>query len=163
MQPSAQILLDRAQVIIAVSFGTKTGKTLKSNKDLAYVCDCLSWRSRIPVMAQIEIAFLLSEPACRTISRHRFNVDYLDTHEVILQCSQTALAHGLERAIIVAHPDHQWRAMHVAKKLGFTVYAADVSKVHYDAQSSQWWTRGRWRFMAREVLARLMYLRQGKI
>jgi uncharacterized SAM-binding protein YcdF (DUF218 family) len=63
--------------------------------------------------------------------------------------------------VVVAHPDHVWRAVRTAENLGLQVVVADTSAVPCDPDSVQKWTRSRARLRSREILVRIYYLMRG--
>lgn len=55
---------------------------------------------------------------------------------------------GWRSIIIIAHPDHIWRASRIAKKFGFTTFVPtnSIQKIPYDPESKQPWCRQKWKF-----------------
>jgi hypothetical protein len=65
------------------------------------------------------------------------------------------------KILLIAHPDHQSRALKVAHKLGLDVEVAEIEKVPYDPSSSQWWTRNRLLFRLWDLGAGFYYFIRG--
>ena len=153
--------LRRADVIVAQSFGLPANGL--SNVSLAQVCDDLQSRHYIPVVSQWEIADQMKTQVVHRIEKHRVPGKYLDTYEVISQAWEFCKSQDRTNAVIVAHPDHMWRCVMVAKTLGFYTFVPEVNHIPYDPKSEQPWTRSAARFIPREIMARLLYLKKGWI
>ncbi len=161
---SSEKKLKDSDVILAQSFGLRAGSYGKSNKALAIVVQDLYERFHLPLILQWEIADCLPGiPKQSVIREHRQIDKYLDTMEVISQSKDVCKQYNWEKAIVVAHPDHIWRVVQIAKKMGFVIRIANVSSVPYDSLSVQSWTRSKFRFLPREFLARILYLLHGWI
>jgi len=136
-----------SQVIIALAFGQGVNKTPgKSNEALAKIVEKLCEKERPPLCLQWEVADCLPglvKSHDLVVRRHREKDKYLDTYEVLAQAKAYCDRLGIERAIIVAHPDHAPRCAAVAAKLGLGVQIADTAGVPYDPDSVQEWTRNR--------------------
>lgn len=163
VKPATYDELIKSQVIIALAFGFRINSPGSSNLALTRITEQWHEDLKIPIIAQHEIADQLYEPPLLNIKEHRTAGKYLDTFEVIDQAFVACRSCGFQDALIVAHPDHQWRSMQTAQALGLRVAAADVSSVPYDGKSVQWWTKNAGLFMPREILSRLIYLKEGKI
>ncbi len=175
-----KIKLCCADVVLAQSFGRRKEGPGLSNETLARIAfytSIISDSVHLPLILQWEINSCFPA-AGRTgvIRRHRQAGKYLDTREMLAQaweiCQKPKGVYFLpgvpinmpwKKAIIVAHPDHMWRVMRTAEKIGFEVMVADTSSVPYDKESVQWWTRGQARFIPREILTRVLYLLRGWI
>ena len=161
--PASRDQQSTADVIIALAFGYREFDSGLSNRAMARVVERLFSEHGIPIIAQHEITDVLRHSPLSNVKEHRTKGEYLDTFEVLFQAYEVCKKHDLGRSIIVAHPHHQWRAMKTATKLGLNCFAAEVASVPYDPKSEQWWTRNAELFTPYEFLARLTYLRQGKI
>ena len=153
-----------SQVILAQSFGLRPSDPGESNKALAKIVENLYKRFQLPLVLQWEIVYYLPDiPMEGIIREHRQAGKYLDTFEALNQSKDICKQHGWKKAIIIAHPDHIWRVAETARKMGFTVRIVDTQSVPYDSHSTQLWTRGRIRFLTREIPARILYLLRGWI
>ncbi|MEI6494792.1 MAG: hypothetical protein WCO03_01895 [bacterium] len=74
-----------------------------------------------------------------------------DTHTFLMAANGLCRGMDWNWVILIAHPDHLWRAVRVAKKLGMKVMTVDVSSVHYDSAFHKWC------FRCHELVARLYY------
>lgn len=132
----------------------------KGNKALARIVQDICERLALPPVLQWEITDNLPElPKAGVVREHREKGRYLDTREVLFQSWETCVQHGWTKAVVIAHPDHLWRCVRAAEKLGFEVVGIpDTSDVPYDPP----WNRKR--FMLREIFyARPLYLFRGYI
>lgn len=166
IKPDSEKEIASADVIISQSFGSREpyyGFGI-SNEKLAILVWRIHLKYRIPLILQWEIADCIPDlPKAYVVEKHRIEGEYLDTYECIYQQRVFCQTKGWQKAIMIAHPDHYWRCMMVAKKLGFKVIAIDTSSVPYDSLSSQPWTRSAIRFIPREIVARLIYLFTNKV
>lgn len=161
---------DEAEVVIASSFGGKDpgNGDCKSNIFLANLANELHEEYGIPIIAQWEIGGL-SNSTLKIIWGSRFKGEYLDTFEVAYQAAKKCKELGIKKVLVLAHPDHALRCKWVLEEIGkklklkLKVSIIDASGCPYDPQSNQKWTRSARKFIPREILARLMYLAQGKI
>ena len=161
---SEESALKSADVILGQSFGLRSDGPGLSNYALAFVVARLAKRYSLPAVLQWEIADCLPNVhIAGVIRRHRSEGKYLDTYEVLAQSAELCRARGWKRAIVVAHPDHMWRCVQTAKKLGLMALVPPMPEVPYDPASSQSWTRSRARFLPREIIARLLFLLKGWI
>ncbi|MBI2175489.1 MAG: YdcF family protein [Parcubacteria group bacterium] len=160
---SSKLCWHSAQAIIALSFGV--GDRCQSNQALADTALSLFEHFSLPLLLQGEVADSLPSGTniALVVRKHRIPGVYLDTREVLEQVAKFAESRGWSRVIIVAHPDHVWRARLAAERLGFEVFVADTQGVPYDRNSLQPWTRSKRRFVPREILARVFYLLRGWI
>lgn len=164
VKPSAENEVRTGQAIIAQSFGFRKSGPGLSNRALAKIIDDLYQSYRLPLVLQWEIAdYLPNLPKAGVIYKHRIEGKYLDTYEVLSQSMEICNRKGWRRVIIVAHPDHYWRVVSVAKKLGFEVVSIDTSSVPYDMESMQFSTKNRCFWWPREIVARLVYFIRGWI
>jgi len=162
--PSGEDALCHAEVALVQSFGLRRGAPGLSNGALASIARNLHEHYGLPLVLQWEIADCLPDlQKAGVIRRHRTPDAYLDTREVLVQSAEICRKHGWRKAIIVAHPDHVWRVMKTAEKLDFGIAITDMASIPYDSLSLQPWTRSRWRFVPREIIARLLYLVRGWI
>ena len=156
--------IKNAEVIIGQSFGIGERSSGKSNKAMANIARKIHSHYKIPLVLQWEIAdCLLNLKKAFVARKHRIKGKYLDTYESLYQQRVFCQTKGWTQAIMLAHPDHYWRCMMVAKKLGFDVVAVDTSSVPYDEFSTQSWTRSALHFIPREIAVRLFYLFTGKL
>ena len=115
----------------------------------------------MPLILQWEIADLLHDyPTVHVIREHRVKGEYLDTREGLLQVKEVCDANGWTTIMIAIHPAHAWRVKKMAEKIGLKVVVAKTSEI-YDPKSKQRWTRGRIRFLTRDVLVRIYFLFKG--
>ena len=162
--PSGEDALRHAEVALVQSFGLRRGAPGLSNGALANIARGLYKSYGLPLVLQWEIADCLPDlQKAGVIRKHRTPGDYLDTYEVLVQSAEICREHGWRKAIIVAHPDHVWRVMKTAEKLGLETAIPDLVSVPYDSLSLQPWTRGKRKFVSREIIARLLYLVRGWI
>ncbi|MCH7883296.1 hypothetical protein IIA95_02695 [Patescibacteria group bacterium] len=166
VKSDAADVMCEADVIIALSFGASHEDPNKSNVALARNVTVLRTVCNLPIIVQWEIGNYLSSSFHTdflSIYKHREEGKYLDTYEVLAQAFEACRDHDLEKVIVVAHPDHVWRAIMTARKMGFDVVVPPISDIPYDQESTQPWTRSRTRFMVREIPARIIYLFKGWI
>ena len=164
VKASSEEEIRTAEVVLGQSFGLREDNPGESNRALAEIAERLHSKYGTPLVLQWEIADQLPAlPIARVIRRHTIKGKYLDTYEVLSQSMTLCRRQDWKKAVMLAHSDHYWRCLMVAKKLGFEVLAIDTSSVPYDKLSSQSWTRSRIRFIPREIVARFIYLITGKI
>jgi hypothetical protein len=173
--------VSRTQVVIGQSFGMgPNGTPGESNIALAEIAKDLNWRHCLKLILQHEIndglyvKKLIKDSTSKhfkvlnIIVRHSVPGKYLDTYEVIRQSAVICKENGWKTVAVLAHPDHAWRVMMTAKKLGIYPYLVDTKYFHdmvipYDPKSLQVWTRNKFFFIAREIPTRLYYLYKGWI
>ncbi|MDH4330539.1 MAG: hypothetical protein OEV93_03230 [Candidatus Moranbacteria bacterium] len=156
--------LAKADAVIGQAFGVVGCQPGRSNEDLAEIARELHNDLGLSLILQWEIAdCLLYVSDIFVIKRHRIQGAYLDTYEMIDQVRAICDQKGWKKVVVIAHPHHQWRCVMVAKKLGLETLIVDTSRVHYEKNSSQPWTRSSWRFIPREIAARIIYLFSGKL
>lgn len=157
--------IQNTEVIIAQSFGIGKNNTPGlSNEKLAIVIKKIKKYFNVPIIAQREIVDCLpKEFKAERVSERRIKGVYLDTYEVLYQSWEICKKNGWRKAIIIAHPDHLWRVVQTAKKIGFKTIIVDVSSVSYDRKSVQWWTKFAIFFMPWEILGRILFLFRGWI
>ena len=159
VEPCKESVMRNSDVILAQSFGLRANGPGISNEALARVVDKLYHCYSFSLVLQWEIADCLPDlPKDGIIRSHRVEGKYLDTFEVLSQMMMICEKQDWRKAIIVAHPDHSWRVARTAEKIGFEVVVADTLLVPYDKESIQWWTRSRWKFLPREIMARVFCL-----
>lgn len=165
VKPSSATELKTGQVVIALSFGClEGGPGGKSNEALAVITRSIASAYHLPAIAQWEIAdSILGFPKEYKVRKHHVEGKYLDSYEVLLQAHLRCNSMAWFKAIILAHPDHLWRCVKIAERLGFEVLTIGTGCVPYDPKSTQWWTRGKFRFILREIPARFLYLLKGWI
>lgn len=86
---------------------------------------------------------------------------YLDTYQALVETKAICEQRRWSKILLIAHPDHQSRALKVAHKLGLDVEVAEIEKVPYDPSSSQWWTRNRLLFRLWDLGAGFYYFIRG--
>ena len=177
--------LEKADVIVALSFGMRENGPGESNRHVARIVEDLHNRYKLPVIAQWEIGddvlidndylpHIVREPRPRTLGRFDnllgkvFGTSkkdgskaYLDTYEVLAQAANVAHPRGWRKAIIVAHGDHGWRVAKTAERFGFEVLVPYAQTHAYDRESIQSYTRSRLRFLPREIATRFYYILKG--
>lgn len=167
--------LRNSNLIVGLSFGLKAdGSPGLSNGYLAEIIEELYQKYQKPVILQKEIAEALSIlgyniPIEAVIKEHREckknsnEKKYLDTSEALIQVREVCRVKGWNIIILVAHQDHLPRSIKTAKNLGFTVNAPFIEDCPYDRESSQKWTRNKWKFKFHEIAANLFYMIKGYI
>ncbi len=157
--------LEKADVLIGQSFGNRPNNDPgKSNKELARIAKRVHEKYGVPLVLQWEIADCINDVSkAGVVRKHQEKNKYLDTYEVIVQSKDICERSGWRKAIILAHPQHCWRCVMTAKKLGLDTLVVATKKVPYDHLSDQIWTRNVWIFIPRELISRLFYLLTGKI
>jgi len=166
--------LHKCQVALAQSFGLREDGPGLSNEALAEILRRLQsvYPHLAPPLVQWEIRDALPKEYVLSfvVKKHRVEGKYLETREVFAQQAEVCHENGWKRVIAVAHPDHMGRVCEVIRAFKLdpvpfpiTPSAADTTDVPYDLLSSQWWTRGRKRFLVREIPSRLYYLLRGWI
>lgn len=166
VSPASVKELKQAQVIIAVSFGTRKrsdGDGL-SNISLARYAAGYRRSYGIPVITQGEVYYcpaLRKGPIALVVYKHSKPGKYLDTYDALAQAVKYCRRHGYTRALLVAHPHHMLRCKLVLEKMDMVALPTDTWRVPYDPKSAQVWTRSARLFILREILARLMYLLKG--
>jgi hypothetical protein len=157
-------LLSTADVIIGQAFGMRHDSPGISNQALGEQADTVQKETGKPLILQGEIADCLPDRGQGIVIRkHSLPGKYLDTYEFLWQAHLFCQLQRQNQVILIAHQDHRWRVMMVAKKLGFTIIIPDSPPIPYDHQSTQWWTRRRSLFLIREIPARILYVLTGKI
>ena len=180
VEPANSVRLADCDVVLAQDFGLRKNDPGKSNRILAEVIRHLQYQYPLPpplvqqaTRDALPPDYLLSGVA----EQHGVAGKYLDTREVFRQHAKVCHRKGWRRVIVVAHPDHLWRVMEVVRAFdlepvamelsgfehAFEPIAADTDNVPYDPLSLQWWTRGRKRFLVREIPTRIYYLLRGWI
>ena len=163
--PHPHFDLEKADAIVALSFGVRNNDAGEANRALALVAQELHTKLQLPVIAQWEIGDNISIDArqlVHIVRKPRLEENgYLDTYEVLTQAAEVAHSRGWRKIIIIAHSDHAWRAIKVAQRLGFEPMFSHLSTDVYDKNSSQKHTRSRWRFILREIPARIYYIFKG--
>ena len=134
----------------------------------------------VPIIGQWEVCFALWGRFPLWYATHAKNIvviwpprsGYLSTHGILLEVQEIARTRtiGLSKPCILAHPEHMPRAYFLAQKIfgsSAVSYAMNdaFSCVRLDAwfngQSVQWQTRGEWRWIVYELLARLHHRWNG--
>jgi hypothetical protein len=168
VMPSTIKELKKAEIIIGQSFGVRNQDDPgKSNEILADYARVHKNYYNLPMILQWEIAHFFPnqiDSDC-IIREHRVAGKYLDTHEVLCQsrniCDQKFS--GARKAIIIAHPDHMWRVLMTAQKLGFKPAIPLMGHVPYAVWSRQIWTKSKFIFIPCDRLVRIKCLIEGKI
>lgn len=160
--PEEELL--KADVVLGQSFGLRKTSSGDSNKALAKIAKRLHKKYGLPLILQWEIADCLHKLSKAGIIReHRVKGKYLDTYEALSQAKIICDRYGWKKAVILAHPDHYWRCVMTAKRLGFVTVAVDTSRVPYDPLSIQKWTKTSLRFIPYDFAARMHHLYKGYI
>jgi hypothetical protein len=162
--PSANLLADiqGADVVIGLSFGVTPKGPGKSNIALGHIAKKLNKTRNIPLILQWEISDTI--PTVKKVGIITSNPnEYLDSYEVLRQSKVICDANGWKTAVILAHPDHLWRCKKIAEKMGVEVLIVDTSNVPYDSASTEVWTKNRFVFLPREILACALYFIRGWI
>ncbi|GEM_PF-843946 len=157
-----------AQVILALAFGCRKSGAGLSNHALGIALNIShKMHPNLPIMVQSEFIPPMKGDWVPEIvvGIHQVPGKYLDTREVLAQMASVCLENDLRCAIIIAHPDHQWRVVRAARKLGFESIVPSLVEldVPYDPESVQWWTRNRFLFWIRETPVIAYYWIRGWI
>ncbi len=157
--------IENAEAAIIFAFGGKNQEygICESNAFLIERTNMLNKKYRIPIIAQSEIGDLLKNTPIKIIKKSRKKGKYLDSYEVAYQAIKICKKLGIKKVLVLAHPDHALRCKWTVEKLGLSTKTIDTTGCPYDPLSNQYWTRSAWKFIPREILARLMYLVQGKM
>lgn len=142
--------------IFALSFGKRVDGPGASNISLAFRVMNARLKLGIPVVSQKEIADALGKRNIKVekvISQHVQTGKYLDTVEVVRQCSQYCTEHDYKKLLVIAHPDHQKRVAFLMRKFGLEAVLGNTREVPYDKKSIQIWTRTKILFRAWNTLA----------
>jgi hypothetical protein len=156
----------RFDVILCLSFGLRNNSIGISNKFLTnYVTEVYNNYPK-PLIIQkdcVDNDFLKTCKVDKIISKHQIVDKYLDSYEVSRQCCEYCKMKNFKTILIVAHPHHAWRVKKIIEKFNLIGIIANTSKIPYDKKSIQIWTRNKFIFILREVVARLFYLYTNKI
>lgn len=79
------------------------------------------------------------------------------THGYLKLVAAYCKVQSIKSIVLIAHPDHYWRSILTAQKLGLGVIRVNCDSIPYDDD------RPRWRFIIREIGARIVYYATGKI
>ncbi len=142
------------------------------NESLANLCLTLLLRRAVPMIGQWEVHYALWKQFPAWYRKHQgvFTViwplqnRYLGTHGMLLEVRRIAHERGLLTPCVVAHPGQIQRAYFVARKIfGVRIaFATDfLSNEWFDAESVQQWTRGKWRWIVYDMLARVHHRLHG--
>jgi len=153
--PSSEEELKAAQVIIGL-----TGPGSEETK--ARIVDELRLEYGIPCIVQSHLAPYLSIENDMVVGGQEGA--YVDTFAVLSQVREIWRDNGWEKAIIVAHPDHLWRCLKVAEKLGFEVCSPKID-IPYDRnkEGSPFVHNHQLTFRPREIGARFRELLKGRM
>ncbi len=162
IKPNTEQELQTADAIIGLTHGFRAEGHSPSNVAIANIVHALATRLGLPMVLQYQVADCIAGSSENIVSVGK-GAGYLNTHEVLIRMRQLCESRGLQRVIIVAHPDPYWRALRCAEKHGFKVFAVDVSSVPNDLQSKHQWTRSRWLLVPYDIGARLWFLVNGWI
>lgn len=164
--------LKNADAIFAFSFGQGENKTPGSiNQALAHSAKNLHQKTKLPILAQWEIADALKKLKSKVVYSAYPQNGFMNTKEVADQFSVYSKKLKVKTVIVIAHPDHQYRCGEILKKLGFRVLFAkvedylpaggwqkfDCDKDGYWPQSTHPWTRSRIKFIPFEIKKRLEF------
>ncbi|MBU3942369.1 hypothetical protein KKA24_00115 [Patescibacteria group bacterium] len=161
------------QVIVAPSFGArKDSQHDLSNLGIAKHIMGIYRIIGLPMIFQKEVASAFRSLAggkdaeiVKVIEEDRVKGKRLDTYEVLAQAFEVIKKRGWNKVILVAHPDHIWRAKKVLEKMRLKVLIpSGLEDIPFDPHSSQWWTRGPlvW-WLLWEIRARIFYKLKGYI
>lgn len=87
--------------------------------------------------------------------------EFLNTHDVLLEAKVWCDKHGVKEVILVCGKFHAYRARKTAENTGFTVVDVKTISDTWDKKSTQWWTRGPFRNLLREVPACIYFYLKG--
>lgn len=168
MKPSLTATQAGAKVIIGFASGLRKDGSSPANERLAAIAVELHQGYNIPFILQEQLVDCLPYGLRRQVSlnvrRSMFARKEPNTHEIGERALSLCRYRGWNTALIVAHPDQMVRAVWTTKKLGFSeVFAANTFGVPYDPNSLHWQTRGHWRNIVYEILARLYFYKKGWI
>ena len=161
-------LLKDADVIITHEFGDQHNVSLTTLNIVARGAD-LAHRFNKPMICQFpgqQVAELAGIKPIYVIERHLLKPgEYLDTEEVNRQAANVCKMNGWKRAIVVAHPHHEWRAAANLERHGISTFYPKTSDIPYDPslRKSRPILSTPALFVPREILARLLYLKKGWI
>ncbi len=135
------------------------------NEILAEICLNLTMPKQAPIIGEWRAMYAIwkSFPMWYCLNQYRLvaiwppRKGYLATRGMLLEVDRIAKERGLTKPCLVAHPEHMPRAYFLARKIFGKPVAmmTDVmSNEWFDRDSVQWCTRGRWRWLAYEMLAR---------
>jgi len=171
VKSSRQEELQRADSIIAFSFGDFEPSVRyidnMSNSELAkIVVEYASSFSIKTAFVQGEIDSALRDKLHYSELGVIFTADspkkdggYPSTREVAKWLVEHNMKpYGCRKPIIIAHPNHMWRAKMVCERFVDEVLIADTSSVPYDKWSVQWRTRNKINFVFSEILTRIYFL-----
>jgi hypothetical protein len=86
--------------------------------------------------------------------------EYLSSMGVLEKVIGKLQCLGIQNVIVVAHPDHMYRCYELVQKvasdmhMSLTTYIADCTKVKYDPDSAQSWTRNTFAFWEYDIISR---------
>ena len=171
VKPSNAEELRQADSIIAFSFGDfePSVRFTNSLSNLAIAKLVIQYANRYSIkraFVQGEIASVLYEK----LRHNQLNVilvadspredgSYPNTREVANWLVEHNMKpYGCHRPIVIAHPDHMWRAKMVCERFVDKMLIADTSNLVYDKLSVQWHTRDRIRLILWEIPTRMYFL-----
>lgn len=162
--------MENAQVILTQGCGRDVNYPGHANDTLARVLLGLHEQyPELPMYPQEEVADsslceglsfagVVRQPSGLTKGRSTF--DKWDTTTIVAEQAKFCHLRGYRRAIVVAAPFHQWRAVRVMEKNGLEPIIAPmpIGDHHYQNKNdhSRWFHQP-WRWKLRELVARLMY------
>lgn len=164
VEPDLESNLATAQVVVALD-GPGSDRRKAEIALSASIC-----RSGLPLILQGDVA--------RHISAHGINNirlvigaepgEYLDTYAALSLANEFCIRNGWRRVILVAHPDHLFRAKAIAEVLGLTVLIPkETVCIRYskagDEKRDTIYGRHKFLFRPREVAARMRDLYRGII
>lgn len=159
-----------AQALVVFAFGAGVGHRVgRTNEQLAAVAD--DWPD-LPILAQSEVAMTLARRGRTVIDiesdlrdqRGLCPASYVDTSMVAEAAAAMLKAAGWSRVAVVSHPAHTPRCAASMIRQGIEPIVPDLrsKSIDFDPGSTQWWTRNRGFWLAREsaVIAHHKILRK---
>jgi hypothetical protein len=127
----------------------------------------LSKKFGIPIICQYPGNFVAEENQIKpwyVVRMHKKILGgYLDTEEVNRQAALVCNHRGWTKAIVVAQPDHLWRAILNMKRQRIEAFFPETRDIPYDPDLDRFWLKAPERFIPYEIVARLVYLIRGLI
>lgn len=170
VEPGTVAELKQAQVIL-----TQCAEFLRDNTPgpgnilIAEHADKLRRTLDLPVIAPREIAGTKTDlPLFAVIGKTEDGAvpeHPEDTHALCLAQKKICDENHWKKVLVVAFPEHMWRACEIYKKLGLEPIPAVMlghSRIYYHPEARRWQLRNRFRFKYFwEIPTRLLFLRRG--
>ena len=158
LRPSLGGNIAEAELLIGYAFGDKSNQQMAKK-----ITDLLTTTTHpLKLALQWEIADYLPTLRKEVVVRtHHLSTPskkvYLDTEEVSRQIAEVCIPQGLQKVVIIAHPDHLQRCIWNAEKHGFKVVCViPMNDIPY--QTNWFKKEGPIRFLTREFfIARPYY------